>query len=204
LNELGFVTPASNFEHLNEFDGALAALGGFAERYFVDDANTALIKTRQFAERLSVIVAARAGIDLTERSDFIDVLRRLRSEGAAPRDVLDMMHTLRKHAVHALDGERQAAFDAIRLCHRLGIWFRATVTNQPGLTRAFVPPRARENEADALQAQIAEYTAKLNAYEAERDRIVARAAEEAEARLSAEERARLAEEERQVMEELAF
>lgn len=52
------MTPASNFEHLNEFDGALPALGGFAERCFVDDANTALIKTRQFAERLSVIVAA--------------------------------------------------------------------------------------------------------------------------------------------------
>lgn len=112
------------------------------------------------------------------------------------------MHTLRKqgnYAVHALDGERQAAFDAIRLCHRLGIWFRAAVTNQPGLTRAFVPPRARQNEADALQAQIAEYIAKLDAYGAERDRVAARAAEEAEARLSAEERARLAEEERQVM-----
>lgn len=34
--------PGSNFEHLQEFDGALASLGGFAERYFVDDANTAL------------------------------------------------------------------------------------------------------------------------------------------------------------------
>lgn len=199
--------PRSNFEHLQEFDGALASLGGFAERYFVDDANTALIKTRQYAERLAVVVADRAGIDLPERSDFVDILRRLRSDGVAPRDVLDMMHTLRKQgndAVHALDGERQAAFDAIRLCHRLGVWFRATVTNQPGFTQAFVPPRARQNEAEALKAQIEDYIAKLDASEAERARLASLAAEEAEARLSAEDRARLAEEERQVMEQLAL
>jgi type I restriction enzyme, R subunit len=201
------VKPESNFEHLQEIDGALASLGGFAERYFVDDANTALIKTRQFAERLAIVVADRASIEVSGRSEFVDILRRLRSDGVVPRDVLDMMHTLRKQgnqAVHALDGERQAAFDAIRLCHRLGVWFRSTVTNQPGLTQAFVPPRARANEAEALKAQIEDYMAKLNASESERRRLAILAAEAAEARLSAEERARLAEEERQVMEQLTL
>src|SRR5690606_25815309 len=93
---------------------------------------------------------------------------------------------------------------AIRLCHRLGVWFRATVTNQPRFTQAFVPPRARQNEAEALQAQIEDYIAKLDASEAERARLASLAAKEAEARLSAEDRARLAEEERQVMEQLAL
>ena len=42
-----------NFAHLREIDEPLAVLATHAERYFVDDANTALIKTRQFAERLA-------------------------------------------------------------------------------------------------------------------------------------------------------
>ena len=40
--------------------------GAHAERYFADDANTALIKTRQFAERLTlVVVAERSGVEVT-------------------------------------------------------------------------------------------------------------------------------------------
>ncbi|MEO9574943.1 MAG: hypothetical protein ABJ360_00560 [Roseobacter sp.] len=75
----------SNFSHLSEYDAGLAALGAFAERYFVDDANTALIKTRQFAERLSAIVADRAGLEVPEHSDFVDILRRIRADSAAPQ-----------------------------------------------------------------------------------------------------------------------
>jgi type I restriction enzyme R subunit len=50
-----------NFDHLEEFDAALARFGAHAERYFLDDANTALIKVRQFAERLAMVVSERSG-----------------------------------------------------------------------------------------------------------------------------------------------
>ena len=50
-------TGSQNFSHLDEIDAPLAMLGSHAERYFVDNANTALIKTRQFAERLTQVVA---------------------------------------------------------------------------------------------------------------------------------------------------
>ena len=42
---------SQNFDHLKEIDPPLAILASHAETYFVEDANTALIKTRQFAER---------------------------------------------------------------------------------------------------------------------------------------------------------
>ncbi|MFO7855328.1 MAG: hypothetical protein R6V44_08940 [Paracoccaceae bacterium] len=48
-----------NFVHLAELDGPLASLGGFAEASFLDDANISLIKARQFAERLALVVAER-------------------------------------------------------------------------------------------------------------------------------------------------
>ena len=78
-----------NFEHLNEFDMMLATTGRFAERYFADDANTALIKVRQFAERLTFSVADRVGIEVPEGEDFLGALRRLQIDGSAPREVLD-------------------------------------------------------------------------------------------------------------------
>ena len=58
------MTDSGNFGHIKEIDGPLAMLATHGERYFVDDANTALIKTRQFAERLAGLIAERAGIDV--------------------------------------------------------------------------------------------------------------------------------------------
>jgi type I restriction enzyme R subunit len=102
--------PGGNFEHLVDFDPALARFGAHAERYFLDDANTALIKVRQFAERLAIVVAARSGVDVEPRSAFADVLRALQLDGSAPREVLELLHRIRKlgnTAVHDAGGERR-------------------------------------------------------------------------------------------------
>lgn len=57
-------TQTSNFSHLADFDPLLARLGAHAEQYFLDDPNTALFKTRQFAERLTSVVADRTGTEV--------------------------------------------------------------------------------------------------------------------------------------------
>lgn len=57
----------SNFNHLAQIDPGLAALGGFAERYFVDDPSTALIKSCQFAERPTVLRAYNFATPLEPR-----------------------------------------------------------------------------------------------------------------------------------------
>ena len=51
-----------NFAFLTEQEPQLALIRSLAERYWLDDANTALIKTRQFAELLAQNVAARTGL----------------------------------------------------------------------------------------------------------------------------------------------
>lgn len=67
----------SNFAHLQELDPTLAVLGSHAERYFVDDPNTGLIKARQFAKRMAVVVAQQSGVELNDGAGFVDVLRSL-------------------------------------------------------------------------------------------------------------------------------
>ena len=201
------MTSSKNFDHLDEIDPPLAVLAAHAERYFVDDANTALIKTRQFAERLSVVVAEHTAIPILEGDSFADTLRRIRSEGVAPQEVLDVLHRLRisgNDAVHGYHGERREAFEAIKLCHRLGVWLRATVTRKPNLTMAFEPPRTARDESEDLRAQINELHARLDQTTSEAEQHARRVMLAEQAILDAEERTRLAEEERQVFEQLAI
>jgi type I restriction enzyme, R subunit len=198
---------ASNFDHLEELDVGLAAYGRFAERYFVDDANTALMKARQFAERLAVLVAEHSGLTIEPRVAFSDVLRAIQVDGAAPREITDVLHKLRRvgnEAAHDGHEERRDAFEAIKLCHRLGVWWRATRTAQPKLTIAFVPPRPSEDDSAALKDLVDDLKARLAEVETESQRLAREAKEAWDARLSAEERASIAEEERAIYEALAL
>ncbi|UWQ20122.1 type I restriction-modification system endonuclease [Jannaschia sp. W003] len=196
-----------NFGHLEEIEPALALLGAHAERYFVDDANTALIKTRQYAEQLTHVIAERSGVPRDADDNFAAMLSKVRADDLAPPEVLDFLHRLRiagNDAVHGHSGERRAAFESIKICHRLGVWLRATVTRTANLTMPFVPPSSGQQEDKELQSQIAELEKKLevHASAAERHRLALE--DVRQHAVDAEERARLAEEERTVFEELAL
>lgn len=195
-----------NFSHLAEFDPPLAMLAAHAERYFVDDANTALIKTRQFAERMATVIAERAGILPVAEDTFADLLRKIRSDGVAPKEVLDVLHRLRiegNAAVHSHQGERRLAFQSIKLCHRLGVWLRATITGKPGLTMAFVPPKPSESDSEGLKRELEELREELSRRSSEVERHAQDLEYVRQAALDAEARASLAEEERQIYEQLA-
>jgi len=198
---------ASNFDHLEPLDAGLAAFGRFAERYFVDDANTALIKTRQFAERLAILVAENAGLLIEPRTAFADVLRIIQVDGAAPREIVDVLHKLRRfgnEAAHDAHGERRDAFEAIKLCHRLGVWWRATHTRNPTLTIAFIPPRATRDDSAELKNLVEGLQARLAEVETAAEQARREAKEAWDARLTAEERAQIAEQERAIYEALAL
>jgi len=198
---------SQNFSHLLEIDRPLSVLASHAERYFVDDANTALIKTRQFAERMTYFVAENAGAIQEDGDTFADTLRKIRRDGLLPSEILDVLHHLRiegNAAVHGHSGERRLAFEAIKLCHRLGVWLRASVTNKPGLTIPFIPPNLSADDTEELRLQVEELRQQLH----ERSLAVAEQAEVAQnatsAALDAVQRALLAEEEREIYAELAL
>ena len=197
----------SNFDHLAELDPHLAAFGGFAERYFVDDPNTALIKTRQFGERLAILIAESIGVPVDRQPAFADVLREIQVGGSAPRDVLDILHRLRRHgnvAAHDGAGDRRDAFEALKLCHRLGVWWRATKTGNPKLTIAFIPPKPDSDDEVGLATVVEALRRKLAETETAAESHRREAREAWDARLTAEERAGIAEEERAIYEALAL
>src|SRR3954470_22099879 len=94
---------SSNFDFLTTQDERLARLGAMAERYFFDDAPSALIKLRQLAEFLAKEVAARHGLLPSSKVTFDEVLRTLRLRAILPRKIADLLFNLKRlgnEAVH--------------------------------------------------------------------------------------------------------
>jgi type I restriction enzyme R subunit len=186
---------SSNFQFLSAHDTLLVALGAQAERYFVEDPVTSLMKLRQFGERL----AQRAAAHLNVRADNLrqfDLIEKLASppHNALSSEVRSLFHELRKvgnDAVHEFTASHDEALQLLKLARQLAIWFHRTFGHAPHFNPGpFIPPPDPTQENRALAAELERLRGALNS--AQLDAESARAAAEAEARrrLDAEERAR--------------
>jgi type I restriction enzyme, R subunit len=119
----------SNFSQLEATDAGLLRLGFLAERYFADDPNTALLKLRQFAERLAQQVAARVGLYTSPEEPQYDLIRRLRDHGILNPEVAQLFGEIRRAgnaASHAMTGDHRGALGALKIAWQLGVWFHRT------------------------------------------------------------------------------
>jgi type I restriction enzyme R subunit len=193
---------SANFGHLKDISPELHRLGVLAERFFADDANTSLIKSRQFGEYMVKEIAALSGIyDIASRETTHDLLRRLATQQVLPREVADIFHAVRRsgnEATHSLAGSPAEALAALKFCRALGIWYRRTYGRDPDFKPGpFVPPKpsqeldqVTQSELAALRRQVQEAEAQLAAAHASADELTkARAAAEELALQAAEESA---------------
>lgn len=159
----------SNFAHLAGLQADLALLGGRAERFFVDDPNTCLLKLRQFAELMAQQVAARAGLFAPGEDNQAALLSRLRQQGWLARDVSDLFHWIRKagnEANHQLHGTHADALQGLKMATVLGVWYHRSFHNAAFKGGAFIPPAAPIDESDELKKQLADLQAQLQAADA--------------------------------------
>ncbi|WP_257451373.1 type I restriction-modification system endonuclease [Archangium lipolyticum] len=199
---------SSNFQFLSAHDTLLVALGAQAERYFVEDPNTSLMKLRQFGERLAQRAAAHLGIRWDNLRQF-ELIEKLASPpyNALSAEVRSMLHELRKggnDAVHDFTASHEEALQLLKLARQLAIWFHGTFGKVSGFNPGpFIPPPDPAQENRALATELERLRGALNA--AQLDAETARSAAEAEARrrLDAEERARRDAEDCAVWQQLA-
>jgi len=115
---------SANFDHLKELSPELHRLAVLAERFFAEDANTSLIKSRQFGEYMVKEIAALSGeLEAEGRETTFDLLRRLRVGQIVPREIADIFHAVRKsgnEATHDLGGTPAEALAALKFCRTLG------------------------------------------------------------------------------------
>jgi len=188
---------SANFGHLEPISPELHRLGILAERFFAEDANTSLIKSRQFGEHMVKEIAALSGVyNPSARETTNDLLRRLTTQQVLPREVADIFHAVRKsgnEAAHRLGGSPAEALAALKFCRALGVWYRRTYGRDPGFKPgAFVPPRALSDVDQATRAELDALRAQVRAAEEQLAAAHASAEELAQARAAAEELARQA------------
>lgn len=199
---------SANFGHLQEISPELHRLGTLAERFFAEDANTSLIKSRQFGEYMVKEIAALSGVyDPAARETTNDLLRRLATQQVLPREVADIFHAVRKSgndATHNLAGSPAEALAALKFCHALGVWYRRTYGRDPGFKPGpFVPPRASADIDQATQAELTALRAQVREAEEKLANAHASAEDLAKARAAAEELARQASADSAVWEQTA-
>ncbi|MGS4986493.1 type I restriction-modification system endonuclease [Roseibium sp. RP-7] len=188
---------STNFDHLKPLSPELHRLGALAEQFFSQDANTSLIKSRQFAELMVKEVAAITGrYDPALGETTNDLLRRLTSQQVLPREVSDVFHAVRKQgnqATHEFTGTPGEALSALKFCRSLGVWYRRTYGRDPNFKPGpFVPPKSSSDIDDETKAKITEYQQRVVAAEASLEKAKASAEDLAKAKAAAEELARQA------------
>lgn len=180
---------ASNFEFLSGKDDRLYRLATLAERFFIEDAPTALTKLRSFAELMAKEIAATHAALPSGNPTFDDVLSQLRRRSILPQQIADIFHLIRRAgnaAVHDDTGSASDALAALKLARNLAVWFHQTYNRQPNFRAGpFVPPTPPKDvsaelrvELVALRAEVsasrdAEATARMAAADAERNRLEA-------------------------------
>ena len=118
---------ATNFEFLRQHDELLFKLAETAERCFVPDPNTTLVKMRQLGEALAQDIAARVGIETDSSIKQIDLLRQLDYKIQLDPTVKEAFHIIRKYgneANHQFDSStHRDALTALQLAWKLACWF---------------------------------------------------------------------------------
>jgi type I restriction enzyme R subunit len=103
-----------NFEPLRAVYPELANMGGYAEHYAHSDPESALVKLRNFAERLVDRVYDRLKLERAPYSNFVDLLHSANFRSITQPLVLDKLHLLRRLGNRGAHGEDVEAADAVR------------------------------------------------------------------------------------------
>lgn len=151
---------SANFGFLAATDDRLCRLGTLAERYFLDDAPTALAKLRLFAELMAKEIAAAHALLPPGKPSFDDVLSALRRRSVVPQEALNIFHFLRRTgnaAVHENAGSNREALAALKIARELAIWYHKVYNKQAGFDPGpFIPPSPPADPSAELLKELAE------------------------------------------------
>jgi type I restriction enzyme, R subunit len=184
-----------NFEILRGTWPELAALGGFAEAYALDDPASALVKLRLFAENLTKDIYRDLGLPKPEHATFVDLLGNQSFAAITPRVVLDKLHALRIHGNKAAHGEPATTRNALWLLQEafdLGRWLfiqygKGDAKSIPTFVQP--SPEGTEESKGQLKREKRQVLEKLAAQEAQMEALLRELEAARQAAVTAEKKA---------------
>jgi len=149
----------SNFDFLKYHDPVYFQLAQSAERVFIADPNTTLIKLRQLGEAFAQDIAARLGIEFDDKTTQTNLLYKINRELRLEPVVKQLFHALRiegNKATHLFQTEHKEALNGLKLARQLAIWFHRSFADlkQPFKPGPFILPDDPSQQLRDLQTQI--------------------------------------------------
>jgi type I restriction enzyme, R subunit len=149
----------TNFDYLKEHDPVFVQLAAAAERSFISDPNTTLIKLRQLGEAIAQDLASRCGIKFDERTSQLDLLHQIRQEIRLEQATLELFHVLRvegNKATHRFKTHHKEAISGLIVARELTVWYHRAFGKQGASFKPgpYLPPQDPSKELRDLQAQI--------------------------------------------------
>lgn len=157
---------STNFDFLHEHDPVFVQLAAVAERSFISDPNTTLIKLRQLGEAIAQDLAARCNIRFDERTTQLELLQQIRHEIRLEPNVLELFHLLRvegNKATHKFKTHHKEAITGMRAARELAVWYQRAFGKQGAVFKPapFVAPKDPSIELRELQIQIEQLKSQL-------------------------------------------
>lgn len=158
--------PHSNFSFLSEHDPLFVELASAAERAFISDPNTSLIKLRQLGEAMAQHMAVLTSIEFDEQTTQADLLYKINRELKLDPIVRELFHTLRiegNKATHQFKTQHKEAMQGFVVARKLAIWFhqsfgKAGTAFKPG---PFIAPADPSEQLRQLQSEITKLKGEL-------------------------------------------
>lgn len=159
---------SKNFDFLAEHDPLFVELAASAERAFVSDPNTTLIKLRQLGEALAQHIAACVGLEFDEQTSQADLIYRLSGELKLDPVIKNLFYTLRiegNRATHQFKTQHKEAMSGLLVARQLAIWFHQVFGKQGAKFVAGDFQRLEDPSAQlsTLQAEIANLRRRITA-----------------------------------------
>ena len=186
-----------NFVFLARDLRVAAEYATLAERYVFDDANTALIKLRQFAEVVVTESVAWSGLYRAGDATLAQSLRLLRDRRITDDRVHQLLHRMREagnKAVHEGHDVRRDALHQLKMARAVGVWWYRTFVDGDLKPGPFIPPRPPADPTAELAAELDELRERLAAKKTEARASIEKLMAAESLRQEAEERAARTEE----------
>lgn len=162
---------STNFGFLLPHEPLLVWYGAGAETLLYVDAQSAIVKARQFGEVLAKDLVRRTSTPVNEREKRLSMfIEALNSNGVLVPSIYQAFERIRNfgnEAVHQHLTREQVALELLRTCFELGVWYHRALSGDRspiGFVPPSPPPRmVREEEYRTLRATLARYKEELAA-----------------------------------------